>query len=494
MKRIILSLSLAVGMMAGPASADEVVMAGGADILAMNAIDVVVSIPDRMLMDHISDTLLVWEEPGKLGAGLATEWNQIDDVTWEFTLRDDVTFQNGEPFNAASVKFTYDTLIDPDLVSPGKSNHSYVKEVQIIDDYKVRLITNEPFPITLAQVTFMHMIPPEYFAEVGLEGYRSHPIGTGPYEFVEHVPDSYVLLKRFEAHWRGPAPIETLRYRVITEDATRVGALLAGEVDLVLNVPPELTTLISGSDRGEIKTSASTRSYLLTMADGDDSLPTSNVLVREAINYAIDRHSLSEHLFEGTFVPASWLSPDVFGFNPDIEPFPYHPDRARELLAEAGYPDGFDIELDAPYGRYLKDRELAEALAGQLAEVGIRVNVNTYEFGVFTNRIFNDQANPLVLFAWAVSKGDPESHLRFVLSGDGSWNSFSDPEMNDLIDLIDVEMNSETRAQLIHDLQVRQREVLPAAYLMIMADIYGASHDLDWWQPRSDEKILLFNY
>jgi peptide/nickel transport system substrate-binding protein len=471
---------------------DRVVIAGGSDAVGLNGIDVIVLSPDRFLMDHIGDTLLRWEKPGQLGPALATSWKNIDALTWELTLRKGVKFHNGEPFDASVVKFSYDTMLDPNLKSPSRTNHTFVKNVEIVDDFTVRIITREPFPITPNQLTFLHMLPPKYVTSVGLDGYRRKPIGTGPYRLVEHVPDTRVVLERVDGHWLGPQPIKTIVYRPIKEDATRVGALLAGEVDLALDIPPELIPTVTASRRAKVKTVSSTRVFIMGMSNLDPSLPTAKVPVRDAINHAIDRASLSKTLFAGTSPPAAWMNPDTFGANPALKPIAHDPQRAKRLLAQAGYPNGFDVVLDSPDGRYLKDRELSEAMAGQLPQVGIRTTVKLQEWGLHTRRIFSHQTSPLFLFGWADSKGDPESHNRFVLKTGGSWSQFTDPKLDGLINRIDTEMDRDKRQTLIHDLQDYQRETFPVAYILQMGSIHATSGKLDWWEPRSDEKVWLF--
>jgi peptide/nickel transport system substrate-binding protein len=485
-------LSLALGLATPARAQDRVVIAGGADVVGLNGIDVIVLSPDRFLMDHIGDTLLRWEKPGQLGPGLATTWKNIDPLTWELTLRRGVKFHDGEPFDASVVKFSYDTMLDPAVKSPSKTNHTFVQRVEVVDDFTVRIVTREPFPITPNQLTFLHMLPPKYLAQVGIDGYRRKPIGTGPYRFVEHVPDTRVVLERVDGHWLGPQPIKTIVYRPIKEDATRVSALLAGEIDLALDLPPELIQTVTASRRAKIKTVSSTRVFIMGMSNLDPALPTAKVPVREAINFAIDRDSLSKTLFNGTSPPAAWMNPDTFGANPALKPIARDPQRARRLLAEAGYPNGFDVTLDAPDGRYLKDRELAEAMAGQLSQVGIRTTVKLYEWGLHTRRIFSHRTSPLFLFGWADSKGDPESHNRFVLKTDGSWSQFTDPKLDAMIAAIDTEMDRDRRKQLIYDLQDYQRQQFPVAYVLQMGSIHGTSSKLDWWEPRSDEKVWLF--
>src|SRR4051812_10551634 len=384
-------LGLLLALCAPLAAQDRVVIAGGSDVVGFNGIDVIVLSPDRFLMDHIGDTLLRWEKPGQLGPGLATSWKNIDALTWELTLRKGVKFHNGEPFNASVVKFSYDTILDPNVKSPSKTNHTFVRRVDVVDDFTVRIITREPFPITLNHLTFLHMLPPKYFSEVGIDGYRRKPIGTGPYRFVEHIPDTRVVLERVDGHWLGPQRIKTIVYRPIKEDATRLGALLAGEVDLALDLPPELIPTVERGGRFKVKTVSSTRVLLLGLSNLDAKLPTANARGREAINSAIARDSLSKTLFAGPSPPAAWMNPETFGANPALKPIPHDLARAKRLLAEAGYPNGVDVTFDAPDGHYTKDRELSEAIAGQLSQAGIRTTVKFFEWGVHTKRIFSHQ-------------------------------------------------------------------------------------------------------
>jgi peptide/nickel transport system substrate-binding protein len=486
------AIALTFAVCAPAAAQDRVVIAGGSDVVGLNGIDVIVLSPDRFLMDHIGDTLLRWEKPGQLGPGLATAWRNIDPLTWELKLRQGVKFHNGEPFDAAVVKFSYDTMLAPDLKSPSKTNHAFVKSIEVVDDFTVRVHTREPFPITPNQLTFLHMLPPKYIGSVGLDGYRRKPVGTGPYRLVEHVPDTRIVLERVDGHWLGPQPIKTIVYRPIKEEATRVGALLAGEIDLALDVPPELIPTVTASRRAKVKTVSSARVFIMGMSNLDPSLPTAKAGVREAINYAIDREALSKALYAGTSPPAAWMNPDTFGANPALKPVPHDVARAKRLLAEAGYPNGFEVVLDSPDGRYLKDRELSEAMAGQLREVGIRTTVKLQEWGLHTRRIFSHQTSPLFLFGWADSKGDPESHNRFVLKTGGSWSQFTDAKLDDLITRIDSEMDRDKREAMIRELQDYQRQVFPVAYILQMGSIHATSAKLDWWQPRSDEKVWLF--
>jgi peptide/nickel transport system substrate-binding protein len=491
LKRLLLLLALLA--LAMPVRAqDRVVIASGVDVVGLDALGVIVLNPDRSLMDHISDTLLRWVAPGKLAPFLATSWSNIDPLTWELHLREGVTFQDGEPFDAESVKFSYETVLDPANKAPARADHTFVDHVQVIDPHTVRIITKTPYPTAPNQFTMLHMMPPAYVRKVGIDAYRQHPVGTGPYKFVEHVRDDHVTLQAWDGYWGGPQPIKTIIYRPIKEDAARVAALLAGEVDMVMDVPPEMVPLIQRTKGMAVKMVPSARVYVMTLSTLFPDYPTTKQPVREAINYGIDRASLNKNILGGTGAPSSWINPNTFGFNPDLKPLPYDPARAKKLLAEAGYPGGVDLVLDAPAGKYVKDKEIAEAMAGQLSQAGIRTTVKTYEWGVLTKRIWSHQASPLALFAWGDTRGDPGSVNKLVLQTGATWSQGKDAKLDALIDRIEGEMNPETRKALIYEEQAYLRETFPIASVVQLGAIFGTSAKLDWWQPRPDEKVWLY--
>jgi peptide/nickel transport system substrate-binding protein len=478
---------------AGPTAAQErVVIAGGADVVGLNALDVIVTVPDRSLMDHISDTLLRWKAPGVPMPWLATSWKNIDALTWELTLRQGVKFHNGEPFDARAVKFFYDTMNDPAVVSPSKTNHTWVERVDILDDFTVRLVTRRPDPVLPAQMALAHMMPPAYVRQVGLDGYRRRPIGTGPFRFVEHVPDTRIVLQANDQWWGGPQRVGTLIYRPIKEDAARAAALAAGEVDVAIDLPPEVLPLLERTSNVTVQKVLTIRTYVMLFSSLFPNYPTAKREVREAISYAIDRESLNTNIMGGIGAPAAFLSPTTYGYNPDLKPLPFDPARAKRLLADAGYPGGIDIALDASYGKYPKDREIAEAIAGQLGAVGIRTTVKSYEWGVMTRRIFSHQASPMALIGWGDGSFDPESHNRLTLRTGSTWSQMVNPEFDALIDRIATEMNPEARKALIHREQDYLREAFPVTYLLRMGVIAGVSKKLGWWKLRADEKYYFF--
>jgi peptide/nickel transport system substrate-binding protein len=338
-----------------------------------------------------------------------------------------------------------------------------------------------------------NMIPPEYVKKVGYDGYRAKPIGTGPYKFVEHVKDDHLTLEANNDYWGGVPKIKKIIYRPIKEDAARVSALVAGEIDLALDVPPELVPVVQQRKDLLVKQVLSTRTFIMNFSKMDPSYPTNKREVREAIDYAIDRDALNKAILGGTGAPAAWLNPAMFGANNAIKPRPYDPKKAKELLAQAGYPNGFDVDFDIPQGRYLKDKEMGEAIAGQLAQVGIRARPRVMEWGVFTKRQFSHQASPISLIAWVDSQADTDSQNRLLMLSGSTWSQGGDKPLDQLLTKIATEMDPEKRKAMIFEEQdYLRREVYPITYLVQMGLICAVSPKLAWFQPRSDEKYFLF--
>ncbi len=493
MKRLMAALALTALTAFAARAQERVVVAGGADVTAMNQLDEITIVPDRALVDNIADPLLRWAEPGKLGPGLATSWKTVDPKTWELDLRKGVKFHNGETFDAKAVKFFYDTMNDPKLISPTKTNHTWVESVEIIDDYKVRLHSRRLYPAAAGQMAIAHMIPPDYVKQVGYDGFRQKPIGTGPYKFVEHVKDDHVTFAANDQYWGGVPQIRTIIYRPIKEDAARAAALMAGEIDLALDLPPELVPVVQQRKDLKVKQVLSTRTFIMNFSKMDPKYPTNKREVREAIDYAIDRDALNKAILSGTGAPAAWLNPAMFGANNAIKPRPFDPKKAKELLAQAGYPNGFDIDFDIPQGRYLKDKEMGEAIAGQLAAVGIRAKTQVMEWGLFTKRQFSHQASPISLIAWVDSQADTDSQNRLLMLSGSTWSQGGDKELDVLLEKIATEMDPEKRKAMIFEQQdYMRREVYPISYIAQLGLICAVSAKLDWFEPRSDEKYFFF--
>ena len=321
---------------------------------------------------------------------LATAWQALDDTTWEFTLRQGVKFHNGDPFSAEDVKFSFDRVLDPNTKSPQYGNIRGIKEVKIVDPHTVHLITDKPFPLLLERVVFFPIVPKKHVEKVGAPAFAENaPVGTGPYKFVEWKRDQYLKLERFNEHWRGPAPMKNLIIRVIPETSTQIAELKTGGVDIVRNLAPDLIPDLKAHANTYVSTAPILRTHY-AMLDMREP-PFDKKEARQAANYAIDRHAIVDKLMGGLGqVIPTVVNPMAFGYDPKVEGYPYDPKKAKELLKQAGFPNGTDITLHTGTSAAF-NRQLAEAIAEMLTEVGLRTNLKIWDPGPAWNKFFQGE-------------------------------------------------------------------------------------------------------
>lgn len=474
--------------MAAGETIERVTFAGGNDPIGFNGIDAWVATPDGSLTQHVTDSLLDRHPDGSIHPRLATAWRLVDDVTWEFDIRQGVSFHNGEKLTAESFKTYYDIVLNPQNNSLNRSSQSHVQEAQVVNDYKLRVITKRPTPVALNYFVSVYAVPPEFIRTNGLAAYRRRPIGTGAYRFVDRVIDQRVTLAAQDDYWGGPQVVRNIVYRTIREPSSRIAALLAGEIDLAIDLPPESKAMLDGRPGLHMKSGQTTRAMLLQLRLDRPDLPTANVKVREAINYAIDRDALCRDVLSGAGEPTAFLPPSTAYIDPSIKPLTRDLARARSLLAEAGFPNGFDIDMDTPSGRYIKDKEVAEAIAGQLSEAGIRVNLKTQEWGTLQRRMTSGTGAPITLLAWGFSGDIHGFNNNFMMTG-ASYYQGTTPEIEALCLKISGEMDPDKRKALVFQEQAMMRTVWPKAFLLTLSQVGAVDPAGDLWIPRTNEEV-----
>ena len=331
---------------------------------------------------------------------LAESYEMIDDATWEFKLRDDVTWHNGDPFTAADVKYTYERAATDDSL---KENHIFavIKEVQIVDDYTVRFITDGPYPtmLSLLSKNGSQVIPAKYIEENGLDYYLSNPIGCGPYKFKEWIKDNVVVLERYDDYFGGMPYWDEVRFRAIPEASTRVAELLAGNVDIIVNVPTNEWDRVDANDGTEMVLGGGTRIFNVIMKY--NTSPTQNHDIREAVAYALDSELIINTVLKGAGKSCyTRIAPGVFGQDEslyDIQKFDL--EKAKALIAGSGY-NGEEIELLVPSGRYLMDAEVGEVVAAMLTQAGLNIKLNVLEWSAYINKFNAGEFNGMALIAY----------------------------------------------------------------------------------------------
>ena len=383
---------------------------------------------------QITETL-VFFEPGttNLVPNLATEWEPNEDATaWTFTLREGVTFHDGTPFNAEAVQFTFERANDPEhpysfrdegktyvpwgWVFGGPQGEGIVESINVVDDMTVEFVMTQPTPFlpTLLAAIYMQIDSPTAVQEAGADyGTPSvGSVGTGPFMFEEWREGERVVLSRFDDYWGDVAQVEEVVVRGIAEPTSRLAELQAGSLDIaVLLSSDDLTTV--ESDENLNTAIPDTELNVGYLAFHQDNEGVSDVLVRQAIAHAIDRQAIVEAFYEGLgTVAQDHMPPSLFGHGDDW-PYEYDPERARELLAEAGYPDGFDTQLwympvSRPY--YPAPQPIAEAMASYLADVGINAELMTEDWSTYLED-YNTGKFPMYMLGWNGDYADPDNFL-----------------------------------------------------------------------------------
>jgi peptide/nickel transport system substrate-binding protein len=440
----------------------------------------------RAVNDNIYEMLLVRDPvTAELGPSLATSWEQVDDTTWRFKLREGVTFHNGEPFNADAVVYSVERMIDPEFNSEIISFVETISGAEAVDDSTVDIFTSGPDPILLARMTWLNIVPPVY-TEENAANFGNEPVGTGPYKFVEWVKGDHVKLEANADYWGGAPSIAEVTIRTIPEEATAASALQAGEVDLVRHLIPEYLD--------QVPKSASVHGIEFPWIRINTNVePLNDVRVRQALNYAIDKEALRDALYSGYAAVAEGqiLTPGHFGYNPDVKAYPYDPDKARQLLQEAGA-EGATLEFVGEAGRWLKDKELVEALAAQLEAVGLNIDVNIAEWSQWLDLLFaGAQAAPdLQYSSHDNSLFDADRTLSVLFTSEGSQAAYANPEVDRLVTEARTETDTAAREDMYHQAVQMIYDDAACVFLLNLDDIYGMSQSLEW-QPRIDGRILV---
>jgi peptide/nickel transport system substrate-binding protein len=443
------------------------------------------------------DSLLWVNEEGELEPALAESYEVSEDGTeYTFYLRQDVVFHNGEPFNADSVVFTWERAANAEY------EYSYfftnADSVEKIDDYTVKVTTPEPDSTFLRiMADYWAMIPPKYYEEVGEEGFVENPVGTGPFMFVEWVKGDHITMEANPNYWRDGLPkVQTLIFRPIPESATRVAAIQTGEVDVVGRLSSEEAQSLLGVPNVKVIRYPSTRIYYIAfnnLTTGVDQ-PTMDAKVRQAMNYAVDVDAIIDALFDGFGQRATgYVAEGEMGFGV-VDPFPYDPDKAKELLAEAGYPDGFQMDFACPAGAYIFFEQVCEAVQGYLLDVGIETNLEIMESGQYWDLEAAKELPPLFGDSWSSTLGEAYNRLQGALGGwDASYSSWSDPTIDEYLANIEQAIDFEERKQLYEELQVYMQEDPPFIYLYQLMTFEAINTRVQNYTPRGAEDYFLMN-
>ncbi|GIX46742.1 MAG: ABC transporter substrate-binding protein [Candidatus Tectimicrobiota bacterium] len=457
---------------------------------------------------HIHDNLFMRDlETMKPIPGLALSATPIDNLTWEIKLRRGVKFHNGEPFTAEVVKFNLDRVLDPNNKLQGRAGITWLNDVKtggegeavvVVDDYTVRIRTKEPYPLVHERLTTWPMISKTHFERVGPEGYARNPVGTGPFRFVEWVKGQRLVLEANLDYWMGPPAVKRVIFRPIPEMATQIAELLSGGVHIIRTVPPDQIDYINNSGVAYVTSAPILRVVYLNLdaaGRAEPGNPLTHVKVRRAIAHAIDVDAIIRHVLQGRAVrTATGVNPLHFGYDPTIEGIPYDPQKARQLLAEAGYPDGFHTVLNSYSGSVVNVRQVVEAIMGYLEAVGIKTENRHFEdVGTWIRTMRAGKLNGIGLASWGSGAVFDADALLWRLTKSGEDFSYiSDPDIDRWLSAARATLDPQQRLELYSKVQRRLVEQAYWVPLYGQHEILGVSNKLDF--RASGDEILKVYY
>ena len=478
------------------AKTKEVVVGLGAEPRTLLGVTIVDWTTNNML-EHIYDRLLDRDaKTFKPKPMLATEWKIVNDTTWEFKLRRNVKFHNGEPLTAASVKATIEYTLDP----ANKTHYTagaywgLVKEVQIVDDYTVRFITKQPWPnlVDSAASNGSLIMPAKALKELGPAKLAEKPIGTGPFRFVEWKRDERLVLERNPDYWQGPADASRVTFRFIPEFSARMAALLSGEIDIMKDVPPHAVEAIERSGRAKMRSTVSSRINYLALVNLKPG-PMQDLRVRRAMNHAVDVEELIKQVLKGRATRMCGpLSPVNVDYGP-VECYKHDPAQAQALFKEAGVdPKNLSLTLDTPSGRYPLDKDVSLAIGAQLQRLGIKTNVVVNEWGTHLDKIKNRKTGDMFFLGWGPALHGQGTMPPLFLA-DQTYSSYgNNPVLNEKIARAQTLLDPKARAAAYAELQKAVHDEAPWVFLWQQHDLYGVAQHVEW-TPRADEKVWMYD-
>lgn len=483
------------GTTAPPASSGEKVLTigTGGDISVLNP-QLSTSLNDIQVSFNLFDNLVVRYPDGQLYPMLATKWEAVDETTWEFTLRDDVTFHNGDPLTSEDVKFTIERTYDPEAETLVANVFTSIDRIETPDEYTVRFITKEPDPLLDARLAIYggQIMPKKYFEEVGPDGFNAQPVGTGPVRFVEWVKDERVTLEKNPDYWDDPVDFDIVHFRPIPESAARLASLLAGESDIVGNLIPDDIPQVEQS--GNAKVADVLYAGLYVLAVNSMVPPLDNPLIKQALSLAIDREAIVNDLWGGWGIVPNGPVPqgDVIGYDPDKPPYPYDPDRARELLEEAGY-NNEPIYLETTDGYVAYDKPMADAVVAMWLDVGINAIEEVIQYPVRAQKQRDKTMKGMYWSDPTSTLGDPDGMMWRLLGPGGIQDFWRHPEFDALGEEAHYSLDQERRAEIYKRMIEIFDEHMPWIPVIQPYLLYGVQNYVEW-QPMGNQLMNLRAY
>ena len=445
---------------------------------------------------NICENLAVYDANDQLIPELALSWEQTSENEWLYHLREGVSFSNGEPFNAEAVVYNLERANSKEYPRQAFEFRTYYDHCEVVNDYTLKVFTTMPDPLLPVHLGDIPMVEPKHSETVGEEGLSTEVIGTGSYTLEKWDRDQQIVLKANPNCWRGEPEVKKYVIKTIPESATRIAELLSGTVDIIYDVNFEDLPMLQGQKNVHIDHKLTKRVPYMAF-NTCDWTPEPAILdlrVRQAMNYAVDNNAIIESLMGGFAYPLPTIYREDFpAHDPSIKGFEYNPQKAKELLKEAGYEDGFSIQCQVANGLLPKATEIAQAVASYLEEVGISMEVIPMELNTMRSVIINGQdqkkAASMFIWSWASKPEIVDSWLTGIVhsSGMSSYNAIDG--YDELVDEIIATTDPAKKETLFVEFQNKLIDDPPYLYLFQQESIYGVGEKLDW--SPSDHYMIL---
>ncbi|MDQ3458460.1 MAG: glutathione ABC transporter substrate-binding protein [Deinococcota bacterium] len=455
-KALTTALLAAALLLSGSTLAQTLIVAQGTDAVTLDAANSTDS-PSATVISHISETLFELTPEGTIEPLLAESQEVSEDGrVWTLNLRQGVTFHDGTPFDAEAVVFNLERFIDPENAFQFRFLLARIESVEATDEHTVEVTLADTFAPFLAHLTHSSTaIQSPAAIQTQGDDYGDNPVGTGPFRFVSWERGQRIDLERNDDYW-GEAPgVEGVRFLTVPESTTRMAMVETGEAHVAVRVPVQDVSRLDADPNITVDNTSSVRTIYIYFNHTME--PFTDARVRQAINYAVDKEEIADFLLGGAVRPSDApIAPGIFGYTP-VGSYDYNPERARELLAEAGHPDGLSVTLYSPSGRYLQDIQISEAIQSQLAEVGVNAEIESLEWAAYlelTGQPAEDNIVPMAMLGWGTVTGDADYGLFALFHTSehvpaGSNRAFySNPEVDELLDEARTDTDPETREGL----------------------------------------------
>ncbi|SEF44403.1 ABC transporter substrate-binding protein [Bosea lathyri] len=438
---------------------------------------------------NIFDNLVTRDASGKIVPQIATAWRTLDDTHVEFDLRTDVKFHDGTALTADDVVFSVKRITNPDLKSSQLSQFNQIVDAKAEGPGKVVLTTQSPYPVLLAQLVKLSIVPKAYVERVGDQEFNLKPVGSGPYKLREWQKGVQATVDAVDTYWRGKPPFKTVVFRAVPDVSTRIADLKTGRADLVRLLPPDEAIALKKEPALNVLTVPTERvGYMFINAQAG---PTTDLKVRQAIAYAVDKQGIIDALLQGLGKPVNSIGADpIFGYQADIAGYGYDPAKAKALVKEAKAEGAELTFLTSP----AYDRRIVEAIQQMVNDVGLKVNVVMLDHATFLRRRQGTpaEAGQLAIGVWSCACQDADGIIFPLFRTGSTWSKYSNPAFDTAADAARSTLDEAKRMAAYKSAYEVLRQDVPGLGLYQAFASYGARKELQW-QPTSNESLFVMD-